>query len=132
MALFLNLMPQVLSAFALLTSMLKIGAVAAMVTGVGLMIIYVVFGGVWGVGYAGLVSNLLKYASMCLIAVVVATQAGGVSGFLDMFPVFPWFSLLGNGLASGIAIAMSAMIGIMSSQTYIQYVLSAKGSGPPV
>lgn len=128
LALFVNIIPQVLSAIALLLSMFKITAAFATIIGVGLMIVYVVFGGIWGAGLAGLTKVLLILGSVSVVGGVVFTQAGGVSGFQNMHPAFPWYSLAGTkGLASGVAGAMSAIIGIMSTQTYIQAIMSAKG-----
>lgn len=125
-ALFLSVIPQVLALSALLSSMLKIGLIVATIISILLMIVYVVFGGVWGTGLAGVLKIILLYFSVILAGIVVTVQAGGVSGFQSMFPPFPWFSLWGKGVMSGLAGFVSAIIGVLSSQTYVQAVMSGK------
>ena len=127
LSLFLSVIPQVIALSALLASMLKIGMIVATIAAIALMIVYVVFGGVWGTGLAGVAKITLLYFSMIFTGVVVTIQAGGVSGFQSMFAPFPMFSIWGTtGIMAGIAGLITPIIGVLASQTYIQAVMSGK------
>jgi SSS family solute:Na+ symporter len=126
LSLFLSVIPQVLALSALLSSMLQIGLILATVLAIVLMIVYVVFGGVWGTGLAGVCKTILIYFSIVIAGFVVMSQAGGFSGFTDNLPDFPYFSMWGRGVSVGIGGFVSAISGVLSSQTYIQAVMSGK------
>lgn len=126
LALFLSVIPQVMALSALLSSMLKVGLILGTILSIFLMISYVVFGGVWGTGYAGVTKIILIYFSVIFAGTVVTIQAGGISGFQSMFPPDPWFNIWGNGVMSGIAGFVAPIIGVLSSQTYVQAVMSGK------
>ena len=50
---------------------------------------------------------------------------GGVSGMLDSFPAFPWFSLCGKGEGAAVMTLVSMVVGVISTQSYAQAIFSA-------
>ncbi|BCV24503.1 sodium:solute symporter [Gelria sp. Kuro-4] len=126
---FLNLVAQVLAAVALLTSMLALPAWAAALAAAGLMVAYVAFGGVWGTGLVGLAKLALLYGILLITGALAYTGLGGWEGLRATFPAHPWFSLLGRGAAADLAAGFSLLVGVLSTQTYIQAMFSARSIG---
>jgi len=123
---FLNIVGQVLSAVALLTSMFGINPFLAALIAVVLIISYVIFGGVWGTGYVGLLKLTLIYVSLSITGILAYFLGGGITGFKASFPVFPWFSLFGRGASTDLATGFSLLVGVISTQTYLQAILSGR------
>lgn len=126
LGIFLSVVAQVLSAVALLTAMLNISPLTAAIVSVILMAAYVVFGGVWGTGLVGIAKLLLIYISMLVGGVIAFSGGGGLAGYKAVFPAFPYFSLFGRGFWIDFAAGFSLVIGVLSTQTYIQAVISGR------
>lgn len=128
LGIFLNMIAQVLAAVALLTAMFDIPPLPAALGTVGLLVGYVIFGGVWGTGLVGIVKTGLLYLSMIAAGVTAWRLGGGVEGFRAAFPAHPWFSLFGRGVGTDLAAAMSLLVGVLSTQTYLQAMFSGKNA----
>ena len=126
LGIFLNIIAQVLSAVALLTSMFNINPNFAAIISMALMACYVVFGGVWGTGMVGIAKLILIYISVITAGFLALKGGGGYFGFKEALPAFPYFSLFGRGVWTDIAAGFSVVIGMLSTQTYIQAVVSGK------
>ncbi|MDR3591710.1 MAG: sodium:solute symporter family protein [Negativicutes bacterium] len=124
---FLNLVAQVLSFVALMGAMFHVSPLVSSSIGVVFALAYVLFGGIWGTGYAGLAKLLLVYFAMLSCGIASYFYMGGISGFAGAFPSFPWFSMIGRGVEKDMASVFSVLVGILSTQTYMQAVVSAKG-----
>jgi SSS family solute:Na+ symporter len=122
----LNIVGQILSAVALLTSITNIPPLTAALLAVVIIIIYVVFGGVWSAGLVGLFKTGLLYLSMLVVGVLAYRLGGGMAGFRSTFEPYPWFSMFGRGPAIDLAAGASLIVGVLSTQTYLQAVFSAK------
>jgi len=123
---FVNIIAQGLSAVALLTSMFHMSPVVAAVISVFLVLAYVFSGGVWGTGLVGVAKLILLYLTTIICGVMAYKMAGGWSGLTDNFPPFPWLSLFGRGFNTDFAAGFSLLVGVLSTQTYIQAIFSAK------
>lgn len=123
---FLNLVAQLLAAVALLTSMLAIPPWLAATVAGALMTAYVVFGGVWGAGLVGFTKLVLLYGSLLITGLVAHNLTGGWEALHTTFPDFPWFSLLGRGATADLAACFSLVVGVLSTQTYIQAIFSGR------
>ena len=53
---------------------------------------------------------------------------GGLTGISESFPAFPWLSLFGKGIEDSLFSLFSMVIGVISTQTYVQALFSAKDS----
>lgn len=126
---FFNLIAQALSFSALMGAMFHTSLALSTAIGVVFVLIYVLAGGILGTGYAGLVKLFLTYFAMISVGIVSFVLMGGVSGFSQAFPAYPWFSMFGRGPEKDLAAVFSVVVGILSTQTYMQAVVSAKNLG---
>ncbi len=126
---FINIIAQGLAAVALLTATFSMRPTLALIVGVVLVLAYV-FGGIKGTGMVGVVKLSLLYGATVITGVLAFIMFGGTSGIYHAFPAqFPWFSLFGRGFSKDFAGGFSLLVGVLSTQTYIQAVLSAKSLG---
>ena len=123
---FFNLVAQVLSFVALMGAMFHISPVISSAIGVVFVLIYVLSGGILGTGYAGIAKLFLAYFAMISCGIAAYFFMGGFSGFTNAFPAYPWFSMFGRGVEKDMAAVFSVIVGILSTQTYMQAVVSAK------
>lgn len=123
---FINIMPQVFSSMALLSSMFPLDLRFAAVITVILAVVYVVFGGAWGTGLMGFSKILLTTLCMLVGGLVALFLAGGAGTVLNHFPSYPWFSLFGRGVNTDLAAAFALMVGVLSSQIYFQGVFCSR------
>jgi SSS family solute:Na+ symporter len=122
----LNIVGQILAAVALLTSILAINELtAAWLTGL-VVVLYVVFGGVWSTGLVGSLKVGLLYLSMVGVGLVAYGLGEGWAGYRAAFPPYPWFSLFGRGIGPDLAAGFSLIVGVLSTQTYLQAIFSGR------
>jgi len=123
---FINIIAQILAAAALLTTMFNISPITASVICIILMSAYVIFGGVLGTGLVGAAKLTLLYTSVAAGGIIAINMGGGLKQFTSTFPSYPYFSLFGRGVWVDGAAGLSLVLGVLSTQTYIQAVISAK------
>jgi len=126
MGIFLNIVAQVLAGVALLVSLTGISPFSAALLTIVCMGTFVLFGGVWGAGAAGTAKTVLLYLAVLSGGCVALFLSGGVRGLVSAFPAFPWFSLLGRGATVDLSAGFSLIVGVLSTQTYIQAAISGK------
>ena len=110
------------------------------------MCLYIVMGGTWGAGMGGIVKVILLYVSCGACLLLVLTESGGVSqAFLNAENFLTgsnlgvirqisshtdftarYMSLTARGVLKDLGSCVSLILGILSTQTYMQYILSAK------
>lgn len=123
---FLNIVAQILSAVALLTAMFGMPPAAASIVAIALMAFYVIFGGVWGTGFVGVAKLILLYGAVIIGGTLAVNLGGGVGGFSAAFPREQYFSLFARGFLVDAGAGFSLLLGVLSTQTYIQAVLSGR------
>ena len=143
---FISVVAQVISSIALISAIFPVNTVAAALFSVGLMALFVIFGGVWGAGMSGIVKLvLLTTASFtgCIVAVVISggfggmadalrsllggTALGGLQGLNSAGDVpARFFSLLARGVSKDVGSGLSLLLGVLSTQIYAQAVMSAR------
>ena len=126
LGIFLNIIAQILAGVALLASLFGISPPIAAGITIVCMASFVVTGGVWGAGTSGTVKTFLLYIAIIVGGTVAYRLSGGLRGLKASLPPFPWFSLFGRGFAVDASAGFSLLVGVVSTQTYIQAVLSAK------
>jgi SSS family solute:Na+ symporter len=117
---------QVISGVALLTAVSNIPAIGAAGIILLLMMAYVVFGGVWSTGYVGILKVILLYGFVVLTGVFAVIFQGGPGAFRASLPGKQYFNLFARGPGVDMGSFFSLLVGILSSQTYIQAMISAK------
>lgn len=130
---FINVVPQVISATAVLAVIFpSMGLRAAVVISVVFMILYVIFGGTKGAGIVGIVKMILIYLAMIAAGIMVLRMAGGFGGFTAEVhglrdPQCPnFFNLFSRGIGTDAGAGLSAVLGVLTTQTYAQGVLSGR------
>lgn len=130
---FINVIPQVISATAVLAVVFPgLGMVPAVWISVVFMILYVIFGGTKGAGIVGIVKMILIYITMIAGAGMVLRMVGGVSAFAAVTRSIPdpngvrFTSLFARGVGTDIGACLSVLLGVVTTQTYAQGVLSGR------
>ena len=89
---------------------------------------FVFFGGISGSGMAGIIKIILIFASIFVGGVLAYGKLGGSAGLTAALPAQPWFTLFGRGVEDGLFSLCSMIVGVISTQTYVQALFSAKDS----
>lgn len=122
----LNIVSQLLSANVLLASIFGFGPLLCTLVSAACMACYVIFGGVRGTGLLGIVKTLLLSCSVLAGGAIALSLAGGPAGLLSSLPRRQYFSLFARGVGTDLGAGLSVMLGVISTQTYIQAVLSGR------
>lgn len=123
---FLTVASQVLSGIALITAVSQIGSTAAAIITVFMMLVYVIFGGVWGAGYVGIAKTVLLYSGVGACGIIAISLQGGLSSFSSLLPNGQYFNIFARGISKDLGSGLSLIFGVMSTQAYIQAIISAK------
>ncbi len=142
----ISIISQVVSACALLTTLFDINKWLAISIAAALMMVYVVFGGVWGAGMGGIVKLLLLYGVSIIGLFLVLVMTKGVSGLLELLDHTllrtevgslynlastsdvdqQYMNLTARGISKDVGSGISLVLGVLSTQTYAQAIWSAK------
>lgn len=125
---FFSIVASTLTAVSLVTGLFSIGFWPAACILIAVVLGLVFFGGISGGGMAGIIKIALIFVSIFVGGVLAYGDLGGWQGVQDAFPAYPWFSLFGNGLEDGLFSLASMIVGVISTQSYVQAIFSAKDS----
>ncbi|MDR1298713.1 MAG: sodium:solute symporter family protein [Oscillospiraceae bacterium] len=123
---FLTIAAQTLAGVALITSVSGIAPLPAAAAMSALTLVYVVFGGARGSGIVGAGKTVLLCVGIGACGIVALSGGGGLSGFADALPRERYFSLLARGAAVDLSGGASLILGVLTTQPYIQAVISAR------
>lgn len=123
---FLSIVSQLLSGIALISSISVIPPVLSTTIIVFLMLVYVVFGGIWGAGIVGIVKTVLLYTATGICGVLAIVLGGGISTYLESLPIQQYFNLIARGAVVDLGAGLSLVLGVLTTQTYIQAAISAR------
>ena len=130
---FINIISQLISATAVIAVVLPtLGIRAAVAIAVVFMVLYVIFGGTKGTGMVGIVKMLLLYVTVIACGVLVLHLVGGAGAFADMVHRIDnpngvrFFSLFARGISTDGGACLSLILGVLTTQTYAQGVLSGR------
>lgn len=123
---FIHIVAQLLAAGALLSALFGWSPAASALAATGLVALITIGGGMQGAGPLGLVKLLLLYGVMLLAGFRALDLSGGWNGLTGALPAFPWFSLFGYGVGAGLGDLLSMLVGVVSTQTYLQAVFAAR------
>ncbi|WMJ77736.1 MULTISPECIES: sodium:solute symporter family protein [unclassified Sedimentibacter] len=126
LGIFINIVAQILSAMALLKSMTPLAPTICAVISIGLMASYVLFGGVLGAGVVGIAKTILLYVSVITGGILAISLSGGLSTIVELLPKAQYFNLFARGVGIDLGAGLSLVFGVLSTQTYIQAVLSGR------
>lgn len=130
---FINIISQLISATAVIAVVLPtLGIRAAVAIAVVFMVLYVIFGGTKGTGMVGIVKMLLLYVTVIACGALVLHLVGGIGAFADMVHRIDnpdgvrFFSLFARGISTDGGACLSLILGVLTTQTYAQGVLSGR------
>ena len=123
---FLSIVSQFLSGIILITTVSYLGAFSATAAVLILMLIYVIFGGVWGAGYVGIAKTILLYLSVGVCGLMALYMQGGMTSFMAILPADRYFNLFARGIVLDLSSGVSLILGMLTTQAYIQAVISAR------
>ena len=130
---FINIISQLISATAVIAVLFpQLGLIPELIISAAFMALYVVFGGTKGAGMVGIVKTVLLYVAMMGCAGVVLALVGGVGPFVGLVRGIDnpegvhFFSLFARGAGQDIGAALSLILGVLTTQTYAQAVLTGK------
>lgn len=129
---FINILSQLLAASAVIQVIWEtMGTPVAIIVAAVFMILYVVFGGAKGAGIVGILKLVLLYVAMVSCGVIALTKLGGVSGAVSTLKSvgeglgLKFTSLFCRGVGTDAGACVSLILGVLTTQTYAQAVLSA-------
>lgn len=130
---FINILSQMLAASAVLAVLFpKLGLVPELIITTVFMILYVVIGGTKGAGMVGILKLALLYLAMIGSGAMVLYMTGGAGGFVEMVNGIDnpegihFFNLFARGIGVDVGAGVSLLLGVLTTQTYAQAVLSGK------
>ncbi len=130
---FINIISQLISATAVIAVVMpSINIGSAVAIAVLFMIAYVIFGGLKGTGMVGIVKMVLLYTAMIACGLLVLKTVGGLPGFTELVKGIPdadntrFFSLFARGISVDAGACLSLILGVLTTQTYAQAVLSGR------
>ncbi|BCR06677.1 sodium:solute symporter [Desulfuromonas versatilis] len=128
LGMFIHIVAQLLACSALLASLFGLSRLSASLISALLVALVALGGGMRSAGPLGLLKLLLLYATMAGAGWIAFAEAGGWSGLSAAFPAEPWFSLFGYGVREGVSDLLSMLVGVVSTQIYLQAIFSAKSA----
>ncbi|MDT8902395.1 sodium:solute symporter family protein [Anaeroselena agilis] len=126
LGIFFSIVASMLSAIHLIAAVFGVTAAAAAGATLVIVLAYVFFGGINGTGLSGIFKLALLYLSLLVAGVLALKGIGGLSGLTAAFPADPWLSIFGRGVARDAGNALALIIGIISTQTYVQAIFAAR------
>ncbi len=125
---FLSIVAQILSGVALISAVSSLSTLAGTVLTISLMLAYVLFGGALGAGYVGVVKTILMYVSVGACGILAIYSSGGLGTFLNnpSLPSETYFNLIARGATVDLGAGISLVLGVLTTQSYISAILSAK------
>lgn len=123
---FISVVAQLLSLVALISSMFPLNPLLIAFIGIILMATYIIFGGIWGSSLTGIIKIILIYTFLAMASIFCYKSFGNINNLKEIFLHYPWFSLFGRGFMVDSSALFSTLVGVISTQTCIQDVLSGK------
>lgn len=130
---FINILSQLIAASSVvLVVMPTMGTAWTIIIAAVVMVLYVVFGGSKGAGIVGILKLVLLYVAMVTCGIIAYNNLGGLSGVTSTIKSFSdelgrnFASLFCRGAGKDLGSCVSLILGVLTTQTYSQAVLTAK------
>ncbi|SEA75347.1 solute:Na+ symporter, SSS family [Desulfuromusa kysingii] len=125
LGMFVQIVAQLLACGSILAVMFQLSLQWSATISTLLVILFTLGGGMKAAGRIGLIKMGLIYATMLYAGFLALNHAGGWHGLHETFPDYPWFSFFGYGVQEGLSDLLSMLVGVISTQTYLQAIFSA-------
>lgn len=90
-----------------------------------LVLLFTLSGGMKSAGLTGIIKMALIYLTMVIAGGLAFYKSGGITSLARQFPTDPWFNIFGYGISEGVSDLLSMIVGVISTQTYLQAIFSA-------
>ena len=125
---FMTIPGQVASAIALLSVLLPWPG-TAIVPLIGLLIVFYVFtGGAISAGVAGFAKLVIAFTALVVVGIAALILGGGIGGLQAALPARA-FDLFGNGFWTDLGSGAGIILGVLTTQVYVQAVLAGRSIG---
>lgn len=125
---FIQIVAQLLACGAILAVLFNMKLVLSAAVSSLLVLLFTLSGGMKSAGLTGILKMVLIYLTMVIAGGLALFKAGGITQLTTQFSIEPWFNIFGYGVSEGISDLLSMVVGVISTQTYLQAVFSA-GNG---
>lgn len=125
---FLSIVASMLTAIHLIAGVFHVNLIEASAVIMIVVLLSVFLGGISGSGMAGLVKVGLIFGTIFIAGIWAYNDLGGISGIRMTFPATPWLSMFAGGSEKVVYNLLSLIIGVISTQSYIQALFSASDS----
>lgn len=123
---FIHIVAQLLACGALLSTLFSTSLLTGALIALILTMLFTVGGGMSSAGPLGLIKLVLIYITMAAGGWLAYSLAGGLGVMQSTLSSFPWFSLFGYGVNEGLSDFFSLLVGVISTQTYLQAIFAAR------
>lgn len=123
---FIQIVAQLLACGAILSVLFDWRLITSATVSSLLVLLFTLSGGMKSAGLTGLIKMILIYLTMVVAGLLVINKSGSLQQLRMHFPDYPWFNLFGYGTSQGISDLLSMVVGVISTQTYLQAVFSAR------
>lgn len=117
---------QLMSCIALLSGLFSIPAWSAAVISALLVLGFIATSGLKGFSRLGGAKIILLYAVLIACVLAAIKNGGTFSAVTSALPTSPWFNPFGRGLALDLGAIASMVVGIITTQIYVQSLVAAK------
>ncbi len=125
---FLSIVASMLTAIHLIAGVFQVNLIEASAVIMVVVLLSVFLGGISGSGMAGLVKVGLIFGTIFIAGIWAYNDLGGIGGIKMKFPTTPWLSMFAGGTEKVLYNISSLIIGVISTQSYIQALFSASDS----
>ena len=125
---FLSIVASMLTAIHLIAGVFHVNLLEASAIIMIVVLLSVFLGGISGSGMAGLVKVGLIFGTIFIAGIWAYNDLGGISGIRMTFPATPWLSIFAGGSEKVVYNLLALIIGVISTQSYIQALFSASDS----
>lgn len=122
---FIQIVAQLLACGAILAVLFEMNLTWSAALSSLLVLLFTLSGGMKSAGITGIIKMGLIYLTMILAGTIALHKIGGITQLTAHFPSDPWFSLFGYGVSEGVSDLLSMIVGVISTQTYLQAIFSA-------
>ena len=127
LGMFVHVVGQYLAAIAILQSIFGFSLWVSIAMTFVLLVVFVTVGGMGGASLVGKFKFFMLYGMLLAAAGVAIYKAGGAGQFLRLLPRDQHlFNLFGYGLGLGVIDLGAMIVGVISTQVYLQAIFSAR------
>lgn len=124
---FIHVVAQFLASIAILQSVFGFGSILSVLLTMVLIGLFVVTGGISGAGLIGKIKFFMLYLIMVISAALALYKGGGLQQIISQLPQdINMLSFIDYGVKSAAIDMFSMVVGVLSTQIYLQAIFSAK------